>query len=90
MRSHFVTENFQALWAKVKAWVKTKDSHEFDRIWTEISTDPSVPHTFREYLKTDWKPKSHMWSLSNRTERTLIEEGDTNMLIEALVIFSST
>ena len=88
-RSHFITENFQALWAKVKAWVKTKDSHEFDRFWVEISTDPSVPQTFREYLNTAWMPKSKMWSLSNRTEHTLIKESDTNMLIEALVAFSS-
>jgi transposase-like protein len=83
IRSHFVPEKFQSLWAKVKSLVKTEDSDEFDRIWTEISTDPSVPQSFMEYLTTEWKPKSHMWSLSNRTERTLLEESDTNMLIEA-------
>ena len=89
MRGHFVPDQFQALWAKVKILVKTKDSDEFDKIWTEISTDRSVPPSFVEYLNTEWKPRSHMWSLSNRTERTLLEEGDTNMLIEALVIRSS-
>ena len=83
IRSHFVPEKFQSLWAKVKSLVKTEDSDEFDRIWTEISTNPSVSQSFMEYLTTEWKPKSHMWSLSNRTERTLLEESDTNMLIEA-------
>jgi MULE transposase domain len=83
IRSHFVPEKFQSLWAKVKSLVKTEDSDEFDRIWTEISTNPSVPQSFMEYLTTKWKPKSHMWSLSNQTKRTLLEESDTNMLIEA-------
>jgi MULE transposase domain len=90
MRSHFVPEKFQSLWAKVKSLVKTEDSHEFERIWTEISTDPSVPQSFMEYLNTEWRPKSHMWSLSNWTEHTLLEEGNTNMLIEVLVISSSS
>jgi hypothetical protein len=83
IRSHFVPEKFQSLWAKVKSLVKTEDSDEFDRIWTEISTDPSVSQSFMEYLTTEWKPKSHMWSLSNQTKCTLLEESDTNMLIEA-------
>ena len=26
LRSHFVTEQFQALWAKIKYWVKTEDT----------------------------------------------------------------
>jgi len=43
IRSHFVLEKFQSLWAKVKSLVKTEDSHKFDRIWTEISTNSSVP-----------------------------------------------
>jgi MULE transposase domain len=89
IRSHFVPEKFQSLWAKVKSLVKTEDSDEFDRIWTEISTNPSVPQSFMEYLTTEWKPKSHMWSLSNQTEHTLLEESDTNMLIEVYVISSA-
>jgi hypothetical protein len=85
-RSHFVTEEFQALWTKVKSWVRTEDSDEFDRIWAEMSTNPTVPRSFVKYLATDWMPKEHMWSLSKRTERSLLEEGNTNMLIEAYVI----
>ena len=88
MRSHFVPDLFQTLWGKVKILVKTKDSQEFQRIWAEISTDPSIPESFVQYLNTEWKPRSHMWSISYRSDRTLLEEGDTNMLIEALVISS--
>ena len=89
IRSHFVPEKFQSLWAKVKPLVKTEDSDEFDTIWTEISTDPSVSQSFMEYLTTEWKPKSHMWFLSNQTKHTLLEESDTNMLIEVYVISSA-
>ena len=84
-RCHFVTEEFQALWAKVKSWVKTKDEDEFKKIWTEIQSDPSVPKTLIEYFDKDWIPKKEMWSLSYRNERSILEEGDTNMLIEAYV-----
>jgi hypothetical protein len=83
IRLYFVPEKFQSLWAKVKSLDKTEDSDEFDRIWIEISTNPSVPQSFMEYLTTEWKPKSHMWSLSNQTKHTLLEESDTNMLIKA-------
>src|SRR6267142_48550 len=51
--SHFVTERFQALWATVKSWVKTKDSDKFNRIWTKIMTDPSVPQSLINYFKKD-------------------------------------
>jgi hypothetical protein len=85
-RSHFITEEFQALWKRVKSWVRTEDSDEFDRIWAEMKTDPTVPRSFVQYLDTDWMPKENMWSLSKRTERSLLEEGNTNMLIEAYVI----
>jgi MULE transposase domain len=82
-QSHFVAERFQALWAKVKSWVKTKDSDEFDKIWTEIASDQSVPQSLIDYFNKDWIPYQHMWSLSYRNECSILEEGDTNMLIEA-------
>ena len=84
-QSHFVTKRFQALWATVKSWVKTKDSDKFNRIWTKIMTDPSVPQSLINYFKKDWIPHKEMWSLSYWNERSLLEEGDTNMLIEAYV-----
>jgi hypothetical protein len=83
MRSHFNTNEFQALWDKVKAWVKTEDLAEFTRLWEEISNDPSVPESVVRYLAVDWLPVLHMWSKVVRKNRSIFEEGDTNMLIEA-------
>ncbi|KAI0252856.1 hypothetical protein BJV78DRAFT_1153479 [Lactifluus subvellereus] len=74
MRSHFVTDQFQALWDKIKAWVNTDDLNEFLTLWDEISSDPSVPESVVKYLTIEWMQMSHMWSNV---------EGDTNMLIEA-------
>jgi hypothetical protein len=82
-QSHIVTEQFQALWARVKSWVRTEDSDEFNRTWAKIKNDPTVPQSFVDYLAADWMEKDDMWSLSKRTEHSLLEEGNTNMLIEA-------
>jgi hypothetical protein len=84
-RSYFVTEQFQALWGKVKIWVKTEDKKECNKIWKEISSDPDIPQSFVNYLIANWMPDSAMWTVSTRTERSILEEGDTNMLIEAYV-----
>lgn len=86
MRRHFVTDAFKPLWDKVQIWVKTGDPAEFSRIWGEISTDPLVPQSFLQYLKTEWMPVTEMWSRVSRQNRHIFEEGDTNMLIEAYVI----
>jgi hypothetical protein len=67
----------------VKTWVKTEDKKEYDEIWEEISSDPNVPESFVNYLVANWMPDSAMWTVSTRTERSILEEGDTNMLIEA-------
>jgi hypothetical protein len=82
-RAHFVTDKFESLWDKVKKWVKTDDLAKFKAIWNEISTDPKVPKSFVEYLETNWMSNSDMWTVSTRTERSILEEGDTNMLIKA-------
>jgi hypothetical protein len=84
-QTHFVIDHFQDLWAKVKSWVKTKDQDEFNKIWAEIASDPSVPKSLIDYFTKDWIPHKEMWALSYRTERSLREEGDTNMLIESYV-----
>jgi uncharacterized protein YbcV (DUF1398 family) len=84
MRSHFVTNEFPALWDKVKALVNTEDQAEFHTIWEEISRDPSTPQSFVQYMKT-WEQSVHMWSTAMRKNRTIFEEGNTNMLLEAYV-----
>ena len=87
MRSHFNTNEFQALWDKIKAWVKTEELAEFYQLWDEISSDPSVPQSVVQYLTIEWMPVVHMWSKVVRKNRSIFEEGDMNMLIEAYVIY---
>ena len=83
MRSHFITNQFQALWDKVKALVNTKDLSQFSSLWDEISSDPSMPQSVVKYMSTEWMQVPYMWSKVARTGRSIFEEGDTNMLIEA-------
>jgi len=83
MRSHFVTTEFDALWVKIKALVKTDNQGIFDSLWQEICTDPSVPQSVVKYLNDGWMNRTNMWSKVHRKNRTIFQEGDTNMLIEA-------
>ena len=85
MRLHFSITVFQSLWEKVKILVKTEDLAEFYTIWDEISTDPSVPQSFVQYMASSWIPASHMWSRVVQKDCLIYLEGDTNMLIEAYV-----
>ncbi|KAH9991228.1 hypothetical protein BJV77DRAFT_915755, partial [Russula vinacea] len=41
------------------------------------------PRSLVKYLATRWMPEVYMWSKTVRKERSIYEEGDTNMLIEA-------
>lgn len=87
MRSHFVTSQFPGLWEKVKALVDEEDLAKFFKIWDEISRDPSIPQSVVEYLDTEWLQVSHMWSKVARRNRSIFEEGNTNMLIEVYVFY---
>ena len=87
IQTHFVTNQFQALWDKIKAWVKTEDVAKFLKIWDEISSDPSVPQSIVKYLATEWLQVLHMWSKVARKNRSIYEEGDTNMLIKSYVFY---
>jgi hypothetical protein len=86
MRSHFATNEIPALWEKIKTWVKTDDLAEFSRLWGEISGNPSVPQSLVQYLATDWLHMTELWSRTAQKDRSIFEEGDTNMLIEAYVL----
>jgi len=85
IRCHFVTSEFQVLWEKIKAWVITEDTAMFFTIWDEISSDPSIPQSIVKYLATEWLKVSHMWSRITRKNRSIFQEGNTNMLIESYV-----
>ena len=90
IRSHFVITEFESLWQKIKDLIKTDDQATFDRLWCEISTDPSVPSSVVQYLNNVWMKRPNMWSKVFRKNLSIFEEGDTNMLIEAYVIHLST
>ena len=86
MRSHLVITEFLALWDKIKKWVNTDDLIMFVTLWDKITTDPLVPQSMVDYLKTYCIPVVPMWSKVLRRGRSIFEEGDTNnMLIESYV-----
>ncbi|KAH8980718.1 hypothetical protein EDB92DRAFT_1769960, partial [Lactarius akahatsu] len=41
------------------------------------------PQSFTEYFQAKWMPTVHMWSAVTRRSRVILEEGDTNMLLES-------
>ena len=86
MQSHFNTNEFLDLWAKVKAFVNASESRVFAKLWVEILDDPSVPQSFVQYMRSEWLPEAKMWSLVMRKNCSILEEGDTNMLLEAYVL----
>jgi hypothetical protein len=90
IRSHFNTNEFPDLWAKVKAFVNASELADFARLWVEISNDPSVPQSFVQYMRSEWLPEAKMWLLVMRKNHSIFEEGDTNMLLKAYVFHFST
>jgi hypothetical protein len=88
MRSHFVTNEFPDLWEKIKIWAKTDNLAEYLNLWDEILFDLEAPLSFLKYLVDEWVKVPHLWSRVFRKNRSIFEEGDTNMLIEAYVVFS--
>ena len=89
MQCHFVMSQFQGLWEKIKAWVMTDNIAKFFNIWDKILSDPSVPESVVKYLTTEWLPVLQRWSMIGRKHWSIFEEGKTNMLIEAYVVYSS-
>jgi hypothetical protein len=83
MRMHFRIEEFPELWERVREWVKTPDQSRFNSVWEWIKTDPSVPLSFVDYLKVNWMGIVPLWAGISRQNRTIFQESDTNMLIEA-------
>jgi len=62
------------------------DDNEFNASWTQIQGDTKVPKSVAEYIAHDWLPHKEMWSAMSHQNRTIFEEGDTNMLLESYVI----
>ena len=83
IRTHFRTEEFPKLWEGIHEWVKTSDQTQFYSFWQEMQTDPSAPQSLVDYLKVHWMSIVPHWSAIHRKNRTIFQEGDTNMLIES-------
>jgi len=67
--------------------VTTEDIATFYNIWDEISNDPLVPESVVKYLSTEWLPVLHRWSMIGRKHQSIFEEGNTNMLVKAYVVY---
>ena len=83
MRMHFRMEEFPEIWARLRKWVKTPDQTKFNSIWEWLQTDPSVPVSLTDYLRSQWMSVVPLWLGTMRKNRTIFQEGDTNMLIES-------
>ena len=62
MWMHFHIEEFLDLWECIQELVKTSDQLKFDSVWEWIQTDPSVPQSFVDYLKTNWMSIVPLWA----------------------------
>ena len=86
IHTHFNTKKFPKLWTLIQYWVHVTDSNKFNSCWTQIKEDTEVPKSMAKYIAWKWLPHKDMWSAVSRQNRTIFEEGDTNMLLEAYVI----
>jgi hypothetical protein len=64
-------------------WVKTPDQTQFESWWEEMQANPTAPQSLIDYLRVNGMPVVSLWAGSARKNRTIFQEGDTNMLIEA-------
>ena len=85
IQTHFNTNEFPKLWELIQDWVCTTDDNEFNDWWMEIQGDANVPLSVAKYIAREWLPHKEMWSTMSRQNRTIFEEGDTNMLLESYV-----
>ncbi len=88
IRTHFNTKEFPELWSLIQDWVRMVNSNKFDTCWTRIQEDTNVPKSVSDYIAREWLPHKEMWSAVSCQNRTIFEEGDTNMLLEAYVSVS--
>jgi hypothetical protein len=80
-QQHFVTAHYPTLWILLKQWVRLTDQAEFDKRWEDIKA--VVPVSLIAYLEKEWLGDRDLWSAVFRKGRSILELGDTNMLVEA-------
>ena len=83
-QQHFITTSFPELWDVLKRWIWIIDEAEFNNSWAKVQA--LAPKSFTKYIITYWLPVRDMWSAMARKNRTVFEQSDTNMLVEAYVI----
>ena len=63
---------------------------KFLNLWDDIWRDPSTPQSLVNYLEKEWLHVLHLWSGTARRGLSIFEEGNTNMLLEAYVVYLFT
>ena len=87
-QQHFHIPDHLELWEQLKSWICIKDRTEFTSAWQEISrrtVEEFADSTFHDYLCSTWGAEDivKMWSAVFRIDCSILEDCDTNMLIEA-------
>ncbi|KAE9393622.1 hypothetical protein BT96DRAFT_776638, partial [Gymnopus androsaceus JB14] len=87
-QQHFRIPDHLELWEQLKSWIRIKDRTEFASAWQEISrraVEEFADSTFYNYLCLTWGAEDivKMWSAVFCIDRSILEDCDTNMLIEA-------
>lgn len=82
-QQHFCIPAHPDLWKLLKKWIRIKDPAIFECTWQQIQR--LATPSFLEYLHKMWMCDDiiKMWSATHRVGRSIFEESDTNMLIEA-------
>ena len=80
-QQHFAINHYPELWDLLKRWIRITDLAEFSAAWQKIQG--IAPASVTEYLKTYWLGDIKLWSAVYRKERTIFQDCDTNMLVEA-------
>ncbi|KAJ7622380.1 hypothetical protein FB45DRAFT_838498 [Roridomyces roridus] len=82
-QQHLRIKDHPEVWTTLKGFVRITDKEKFDSTWLKIKQ--TAPAGFVEYLETYWMTERvvRMWSAVFRKDRSLLEQCDTNMLVEA-------
>ena len=86
-QQHFVISHHPELWMLLKEWIRITDEDTFNQQWESIKH--CAPASVIDYLEKEWLNDRDLWSAIARKDRSILELGDTNMLVEAYVHVSS-
>lgn len=82
-QQHIAIAHYPELWELLKAWIRITDRKKFDEQWKKIQN--LAPTSFIHYIINTWFPVVAKWSAVFRLERSIWQDCDTNMLLEASV-----